>query len=135
MSDDDGGLRPEDLRLDDDRVRTLEDGRLVISTDEEPATGGSGTSASQSSARGARRTPGDLTAFLPDEAAYELAVAARTDRGTAGTTVGSNDIREAFTGLLRWYAGQVEPELPAEAVLATLVEASELSLAVERTDE
>ncbi|WP_435194290.1 DUF7500 family protein [Natronomonas sp. EA1] len=139
MSDDgdDGILRPEDLRLDDDRVRRLEDGRIVVSTDEETGTGPAASPDSDSPADPAahQSEPAALVDFLPEEDAYELAVAIRTDHATAELTVGSNDIREPFVDLLRWYAAQVKPEFPPEAVLQTLIESSDLALSVERTGE
>ena len=105
MSDDpteDGVLRPEELERNREQVRRLDGNRYVVTADD---------------AAGAPPERADGTVYGVD---LTVRVGAEADR----TTVATDDVREAFDELVVAFAAAVEPDRPAEAALALLVDAS-----------
>jgi hypothetical protein len=120
---------PEELGPDDEHVRTLGDGRLLVDAD-------------GSDDAGARDgTPGgiDGTADHDDatggldglDGAYALVARARTGGETGRVRVASNDVAEAFEALVRWYVGRVAADVAPEEALAVLLANSDLALDVD----
>ncbi len=121
--DDEGVLDPDDLDIDadDDRVRSLGEGRYVV----EP-----GDDAPASPPPTGRASDPDVTVPLPD-GAFALTARARAESRTDTLTRDGDDVAETFEALVRWYAALVAPEEPPEAAVATLIGHSSLSVDVE----
>lgn len=121
---DESVLDPDELGLDDERVRRLAENRYLI----EAGDGEQGT---------LLEPPADLDAGLSTASErYVIEIAAKTDETLDRTRVASDDIREVFAGLLRWYAGCIDPDAPPDEVLELLFEASDVTVATHarRTD-
>ncbi|WP_267641784.1 DUF7500 family protein [Haloarchaeobius amylolyticus] len=140
----DGVLSPEDLAPDEDRLTVLDENRFVVTANEgtpantyggenrlpdvDPAIipdGGSDTWDRDRSTSGST-DPADTLANA--SAQYGVDVTVKTDDGIAREQLTSNDIRVVFTKLLRWYAQQLDDELPAEETLQILLDASDLEV-------
>jgi hypothetical protein len=122
----DGVLTPDELDLEpsDERIRRLGDDRYVVRTDDDPPTGATDDAAPETVAAG--------TPPLDDvEGAYAVALAARTDGDLETFRTASNDVRDPFEAMLRWYAERVAPDSPPEQVVSVLLDASDLDV---RTD-
>lgn len=114
----DGVLAPDDLEPDDDRVRRLEDDRLVVTT-EGPA-GESRKTGGDASAPEANANGGDPPEL---EGAYGLEIRARAGDGSIERyRVDTDDVSSAFEGLVEWYTGRVAGEASTEEALAVLFE-------------
>jgi len=122
-------LDPEELSLDDDRVRSLGDERFVVNPEgtEQPAP-------PESEAEPADADSVDpLLAKLEGlDGAYALTVAARTEQSAATFAVGSNDVSSTFESFIRWYAKQISDDATPEDVLAVLVRNSSLDVEMQR---
>jgi hypothetical protein len=130
-SDRSGGvLSPDELTLDDDEhVRQLDDDRYLVST------GGTASSASGGRARPTRSdggqvvtdgSPSPTEALAKSPAGFGVDLAVKTEAGVSRRRVTSNDIREVFTEMLRWYALQLDSDADPAETLAVLRAASEL---------
>lgn len=126
-TDPDGVLTPDDLELDDEEVRKLEDDRYVIDTSddggerrdrprERPAV-------DPSPGRSQDPSPPDLSA-VPETYAIDLTI--KTERGVERFEHRSDDVREQFEALLYWYARRLDAERPPEEVLQVLFDATDL---------
>ncbi|WP_439028357.1 DUF7500 family protein [Haloarchaeobius sp. DT45] len=140
----DGVLSPEDLAPDEDRLKTLDENRFVVSASEDSTANTYG---------GENRLPDVDPALIPDvgsdtrdrdrptsgsadpadtlanaSARYGVDVTVKTDDGIGREQLTSSDIRVVFTKLLRWYARQLDDELPPEETLQILLDASELEV-------
>jgi hypothetical protein len=136
----DGGsvLDPDDLELDDDRVRELDGNRYVVSTDDADADGpvdpgDDGAAAPVDPAGGAPDDTGSGAAarLAALDGAYAVEAVARTPGGDEGPSlrVAGDDVSVPFEALLRWYAHRVAPETPPEEAVAVLL--ANANLAVE----
>ncbi|WP_435334696.1 DUF7500 family protein [Haloarchaeobius sp. TZWWS8] len=141
----DGILSPEDLALDEDHVTALDENRLVVSArtarSETPHGGDARLSAADSTiipdvdeaadADGPQATtgsPAPADVLGESSARYGVDLTVKTDDGIAHETMTSDDIREVFERMLRWYAGQLDDELEPEETLSLLLDASGLEL-------
>jgi hypothetical protein len=126
--DDEGILDPNDLDIDDDdRVRSLDEGRYVV----EP-----GDDATASPSPTEHAVDPDATVPLPD-GAFALTARARAEDRTDSLRVDSDDVVASFEALVRWYAALVAPDDPPAAVVATLLRHASLDVAAsaEKEDE
>ncbi|WP_435361464.1 DUF7500 family protein [Haloarchaeobius sp. DFWS5] len=140
----DGVLSPEDLALDEDHVRSLDEHRQVIAAGDGPSANSHGGTprmpdidvatipdATDTDGDGATATTGSpqpAAALADHSAPYGVDIAVKTDDAITHETIHSSDIREVFERLLRWYARQLDDELPPEETLAILLDASGLEL-------
>jgi hypothetical protein len=139
-----GALSPEDLELDDDHIMELAENRFLVTasepssaamhggidrlpdvdpslgTERRAATDGGSLATSESS------IPTDVLANA--SARYGVDITVKTDDGIAREQLTSSDIREVFADVLRWYATQIDDELPAEETLGILLDASDLKV-------
>ena len=125
-----GVLSPDELALDDEHVRQLDDDRYLVST--------GGTASSSSSGGQARRarsdggqvvtdgSPSPTEALAKSSAGFGVDLAVKTEAGVSRRRVTSNDIREVFTEMLRWYALQLDSDADPAETLAVLRAASAL---------
>ena len=116
----------EEHAANDDDIRSLGEDRYVITPDgpEGSQPGGAGIELPWAGAQG------DEAGGIADlDGAYALALDARFEGVEDDLTVETNDVSAAFEALLRWYAGNVADGTPPEAVVATLLENSELDVA------
>jgi hypothetical protein len=119
-------LDPHELGLDGRDVRLLEDGRYVISTDEDD-TASEETTAEPSS--GTSHSDGHFPRHTLDELTgrYALVARARTEAGgEEALRVDSNSVAESFEALVRWYADCVAPEVPTAEAVATLLASTDI---------
>jgi hypothetical protein len=140
-TDADDALDPDELDPDEEHVRPLGDGRLLVSTDpdvapdERDADAGAGTTGTRST-DASRAGPGGTTTgarATPDglDGAYALVARARTGGETGALRVASDDVTEPFEALVRWYAGRVAPDVPPEEAVAVLLANSGLDVDVD----
>jgi len=118
-------VRPADLELADDRVRSLSDDRYVVQV---------GDNADGSA--DAAREPGEPTSGRTRSldglnGAHALCAHARTEAGEDALRVETNDVSRAFESFLRWYAARVAPDEPPVVVLAVLLSNTSLDLVAE----
>ena len=122
-------LDPEELSLDDDRVRSLGGERFVVNPE--------GTE--QTAPPESKDEPADADSVDPLlakleglDGAYALTVAARTEQSASTFAVGSNDVSSTFESFIRWYAKQISDDATPEDVLAVLVRNSSLDVEMQR---
>ena len=131
-NDSGGVLSADELTLDDDEhVRSLGDGRYLVSTDEVgPSSTPTGGRPRPTRSDGGRPvtdgSPAPTEALAQSSAGFGVDVAVKTESGVSRRRVTSNDIREVFTEMLRWYALQLDEETDPAETLAVLRAASEL---------
>ena len=121
----DGVLSLDDLKLDADRVRPLDERRFVVTTardDTDPAK----TTDRETTSR--HDSQPDGLAGL--HGAYALEVHARTEATEETLRHETNDVSEAFESLLRWYVARVAPDMMPEDAIAMLLSNSTLDLDV-----
>jgi hypothetical protein len=153
-ADPEGVLTPADQERVAERVRELDDERVLVPTDSADGSDGRhGPEASPTSGAGPRDGPpsggesrpggsgeapsgatdpldGSTGTAIDGEAAYAVDVTVRTDHGLAAESFRSNDVRVAFEELLRWYAGRIDPATDPERVLEVLLAGSDLDVTV-----
>ena len=122
-------LDPEELSLDDDRVRSLGNERFVVNPE---GTEQAAPQESDAETPDTEHTDPQLAKLAGLDGAYALAIAARTDQSEATFAVGSNDVSSTFESFLRWYAKQISGDSSPEDVLAVLVRNSSLDVQIER---
>lgn len=145
-ADPEGVLTPSDLERVTERVRELDDDRVLVPVDRGDATTdsvGDGPWGDPERDRAGTDTRaggrnGDLTteseacglkgSSSEAKTAYAVDIAVKTDHGVAGNTFRSNDIRTVFEELLRWYAARVDPDVDPGVVLKVLLSDSDLDL-------
>lgn len=125
-----GVLSPDELALDDDEhVRQLDDDRYLVSTGG-PASSASGGRARPTRSDGGRvaidGSPSPTEALAKSSAGFGVDLAVKTEAGVSRRRVTSNDVREVFTEMLRWYALQLDSEGDPAETLTLLRAASEL---------
>lgn len=156
--EDDGVLSPEELQLEDDRVRELEGNRYVVQSDgsaDASATGDASATDTASSAAAAagdvpatddRTAAGGRVAHADDSAHADAAASAtadalanapephgidvtlKTDGEIARHRGTSHDVREVFVDLLEWYADQLDDDLSAAEALEVMLATSDLEV-------
>jgi len=146
MTDDrpEGVLTPDELDPDDDRLREIEEGRYVVSVDDEETSASSDghereadpgqrerLTAGDESVSKRRSDPASETADYDalesvPEGAYAVSVAAVIDGERHSFAEGSNDVSVTFEALLRWYAETVAPSVPPEEAVAVLLSNTDL---------
>lgn len=141
----------------DESVTALGDGRYVVATDAQSATGNPGRSPSESGSRASRRrtdhgasavhptdgpsaeegvSPDGTTGERPNDEddadestpAYFADVTVRTDEGEFDARFEDDDIGAVCASLLRWYARRVAPDDDPEEVLSILLSRSAFDL-------
>lgn len=114
-----GVLSPSELDIaDNEYVAEIGEGRYVVSTDANPPD----AQPPHSSERGDHSSPdGSITRYSVD-------VEARIDDRRSNYRTRSDDVVTVFSDLVRWYAMQVDSELPPDRVLRILVAESELPI-------
>jgi hypothetical protein len=130
-SDDSGTvLSPDELALDDENVRSLGDDRFLVTTDGTASTPTDGGRARRTRSDGGQvvtdGSPSPTDALAQSSAGFGVDLAVKTEAGVSRRRVTSNDIREVFTEMLRWYALQLDSESEPAETLAVLRAASEL---------
>jgi len=122
-------LDPEELSLDDDRVRSLGDERFVVNPEgtEQPAAPEPDEEPTEAAAVDPR-----LAKLEGLDGAYALTVAARTEQSESTFAVGSNDVSSTFESFIRWYAKQISDDSSPEDVLAVLLQNSSLNVEIQR---
>jgi hypothetical protein len=127
----DGVLSPEDLAIEaDEHVRSIGDDRFLVST-------GGGSSSRPPRGRPAEprsdggqvvtdRSPSPTEALAESDAGFGVDMAVKTGDGVSRRRVTSNDIREVFTEMLRWYAVCLDESADPAETLSYLRVASEL---------
>ena len=124
-------LSPDELALDDDEhVRPLGDDRFLVST------GGGAPSSSRGGRTRPTRSdggqvvtdgsPSPTEALAKSSAGFGVDLTVKTEAGVSRRRVTSNDIREVFTEMLRWYALQLDSNADPAETLAVLRAASVL---------
>lgn len=107
-------------------IRSLGEDRYVVTPD------GSGDTHGDGESRAAALQGSDPTGGLADlDGAYALELDARFGSAEDDLTVETNDVSVAFDALLRWYADKVAEATPPEAVIATLLENTELNVSAQ----
>lgn len=131
-SDDSGAvLSADELALDDDEnVRSLGDDRFLVTTDGTASAPTDGGRARPTRSDGGQvvtdGSPSPAKALAQSTAGFGVDLAVKTEAGVSRRRVTSNDIREVFTEMLRWYALQLDSEDDPAETLAVLRAASEL---------
>jgi len=96
---DEGPLTPAELEPDDERLHEIDDGRYVVSTDEE---------ASAARADESVRNEGPTAEKQPSpDGSYAVRATLRWGGETYDLSTGSDDVSETFTALVAWYAEAV----------------------------
>lgn len=125
-------LSPDELALEDDEhVRPIGDDRFIVSTGEpEAAASPHGGRPHRPRSDGGQvmtdESPSPTDALAQSTAGFGVDLAVKTEAGVSRRRVTSNDIREVFTEMLRWYALQLDSESDPAETLAVLRAASEL---------
>jgi len=125
-------LSPNELALEDDEhVRPIGDDRFIVSTGEpeaaaSPRGGQSRPTRSDGGQAVTGESPSPTDALAQSAAEFGVDLAVKTEVGVSRRRVTSNDIREVFTEMLRWYALQLDEETDPAETLAVLRAASEL---------
>lgn len=114
-------LDPAELELPGDAVRELDGDRYVVEAGADDANATAGSDGPPRSTGGAPAAPLDARSER-----YAFDLAAKTEGGVERTRVASNDVRETFDALLRWYAARVASDRSPERTLAALARESEL---------
>lgn len=121
-----GVLSPSELDIADSQyVAEIGEGRYVVSTDT--------TSPEPQSSRSPECEEVPLPAV--PSARYGVDIEARIDGRQANYRTQSDDIVTVFSELVRWYAMQVDSDLPPDRVLRILVAESELPIGPRPTVE
>ncbi|WP_122089589.1 DUF7500 family protein [Halalkalicoccus subterraneus] len=121
-----GILSPSELDItDSEYVDEIEEGRYVVSTD------------TTSPDIQPSRSPEDGGTSLPDTASsrYGVEIEARIENRSSTYRTQSDDVVTVFSELVRWYATQVDLELPPGRVLQILVAESDLPIGPRRSIE
>jgi hypothetical protein len=125
-----GVLSPDELALDDEHVRSLGDERYLVTTDGTASPVNDGGQVRPTRSDGGRVvTDGSSSpteALAESSAGFGVDLAVKTEAGVSRRRVTSNDIREVFTEMLRWYALELDSESDPAETLALLRAASEL---------
>lgn len=131
MSDDHTNETPstEEHGSSDEHVRSLGEDRYVVSLDDGDDSPPAADRTDEPAPEG---DPRRRLAAL--DGAYALELHARHGTGTDSLRVETNDVAEAFESLLRWYAGSVAADTPAETVVSTLLANSGLDIDGARVD-
>ncbi|NHN41645.1 hypothetical protein G9C85_08370 [Halorubellus sp. JP-L1] len=124
-------LSADELALDDDEnVRQLGDDRFLVTTDGTASPPSSGGRPRPTRSDGGRvvtdGSPSPTDALAQSSAGFGVDLAVKTEDGVSRRRVTSNDIREVFTEMLRWYALELDSESEPAETLAVLRAASEL---------
>lgn len=125
-----GILSADDLALEDDEhVRSIGDDRFLV------ATGGGGSSRRDSGRQPTRSdggrqvtdgSPSPTEALAASSAGFGVDVTVKTEGGVSRRRVTSNDVREVFTEMLKWYALQLDSDSDPAETLSVLRAASAL---------
>lgn len=125
-----GVLSPSDLDIDDSEyVVELDDDRYVVSTGDDRPDPGFERQGGEPTDEAARERL--LAALAESDARYGITAAGTFDGRVRFHDDRSDDVIANFESLLRWYATQVDEELPPERVLAMLL--AETAIADPRT--
>jgi hypothetical protein len=145
-ADSEGVLTPSDLERVTERVRELDDHRVLVPVDRSDATTDSvadgpwgaperdraDTDTRTGDVNGDPTTEPEASGLngpsIEAKTAYAVDIAVKTDHGMAANTFRSNDIRTVFEELLRWYAARIDPDVDPGVVLKVLLSASDLDL-------
>lgn len=127
-----GVLDPDDLDIRERReVRERGDGRYVISTERGEADAGGGSARDEPGTTGCdvagdpdAEPPLDALAAELDRlsAPYGLALAGKSEDGTASIQFAGTDPADVLGAALRWYAGQVGSEGDVDATVVDLLD-------------
>lgn len=124
MTDDnpEGVLAPDELEPDDDRVRRLEDDRLVVTTDD--STGEPPETDDDTLAPEVNAEEGNSSELA---GAYGLEIRARAGDGSVERhRIDTDDVSTAFEEMIEWYTDRVAGEVSTEEALAVLFESTGL---------
>lgn len=121
----DGVLSLDDLELDDDRVRPLDESRFVVTTEQDETEPAKTTERKTTSHHEPQM---DRLAGL--YGAYALEVHARAEATEETLRLETNNVSEAFESLLRWYVERVAPDMKSEDAISMLLSNSTLGLNV-----
>jgi hypothetical protein len=125
----DGVLSPTDLEPDDDHVRPIDDHRIIVETDGGSTVNGGAEDRDDSDAVRSREAGSDDA-----DHAYAVDITVRTPHEVATFQTASNDVRDPFETMLRWYATRIDPDTPPERVLSVLLSTSGLGVDATVTD-
>ncbi|SER19696.1 DUF7500 family protein [Natrinema salaciae] len=129
-SDTDSVLEPDDLALEGDHVRRLDENQYVIRADADELNtrqfpAGDGIDGPSPSAVDTPEAAGAL-ADAPEPHGVDIAL--KTDGEIARHRATSHDVREVFVDLLTWYAGQLDDDLSPSEALRVMLAASDLDV-------
>lgn len=125
-----GILSPSDLDIaDSEYVAELDDGRYVVSAGDDSPDPGAERQSGEPTDEAARERL--LATLSESDARYGISAAGAFDGRVRFHDDRSDDVIANFESLLRWYATQVDGDLPPERVLAMLL--AETTLADPRT--
>ncbi|MFT4891070.1 MAG: hypothetical protein ACI9YT_001992 [Halobacteriales archaeon] len=133
MSDDHTNniLSPDQLELDDEHIRPLNENRYVVSVDEKSSPSSVADDRDELISGCASV---NMTKTLADlEGAYAFEVHARFEGKSDSLCIETNDVSEAFDSVLRWYAGKVADDTPPEDVIAVLLANSDLNIDIQHS--
>jgi hypothetical protein len=124
-------LSPDELALEDDEhVRPIGDDRFLVTTDGTASAPTDGGRVRPTRSDGGQvvtdGSPSPTEALAQSSAGFGVDLAVKTEAGVSRRRVTSNDIREVFTEMLRWYALELDSESDPAETLAVLRAASEL---------
>jgi hypothetical protein len=136
----DGVLTPDELASESDDLAELGENRFLVRTGERverptlPRTPPHSTPLASSAESGdhpdaARADPEpDDSRLATDSHPHGIALSLKLDGCVSSHYASSTDVREVFVGLLRWYATQLDGEMPPEETLRVMLESSDLDV-------
>jgi hypothetical protein len=125
-----GVLSPEELGVESsEHVDTLDENRYVVTGDSEPVE----LSDEFREKEQADEYNDDVSFVEQAGTPFAVEMAVKTTNGVDEIRLKGKDITGVFEAVSRWYADQLEPDLPPETVLELVLNESEMNIEAEAT--